>query len=49
VIIEEQEVVAEKPASLVGILPLFLIGIVLCVAPCGGDDDDDRGVALLTS
>jgi hypothetical protein len=42
VIIEEQEVVAEKPASSVGILPLLLVGIVLCVALCGGSDDDEQ-------
>jgi hypothetical protein len=35
-------VVAEKPASSVGILPLLLIGVVLCVALCGGDDDEDQ-------
>ena len=40
---EEAEVVAEKPASSVGILPLLLIPIVLCVALCGGDDDDGGG------
>jgi hypothetical protein len=40
VIEEEVEVVAEKPASSIGILPLLLIGIVLCVALCGGDDDE---------
>ncbi len=40
VIVEEPEVVAEEPASSVGILPLLLIGIALCVALCGGDDDD---------
>lgn len=39
VIVEEPEVVAEKPAS-GAILPLILIGIALCVALCGGDDDD---------
>jgi hypothetical protein len=39
VVVEEPEVVAEKPASSVGILPLLLVGIVLCVALC--DDDDD--------
>jgi hypothetical protein len=43
VIEEEIEVVAEKPASSVGILPLLLIPIILCVALCGGDDNDDRG------
>ena len=40
VIEEEAEVVAEKPASSVGILPLLLIPIILCVALCGGDDDE---------
>lgn len=39
VIIEDDEVVAEKPASSVGILPLLLIPIILCVALCGGDDE----------
>jgi hypothetical protein len=45
VVIEEEgqpEVVAEKPASSVGILPLLLIPIILCVALCGGDDDEDQ-------
>jgi hypothetical protein len=41
VIIEEVEVVEEKPASSVGILPLLLIPIILCVALCG-DDNDNR-------
>ncbi|MDM7933057.1 hypothetical protein [Tabrizicola sp.] len=40
VIEDEVEVVAEKPASSVGILPLLLIPIILCVALCGGDDDN---------
>jgi hypothetical protein len=40
VVEEEPEVVAEKPASSVGILPLLLVGVVLCVALCGGGDDD---------
>ncbi len=40
VVVEEPEVVAEKPASSVGILPLLLVGVVLCVALCGGDDDE---------
>ncbi len=38
VVEEEAEVVAEKPASSAGILPLLLIPIVLCVALCGDDD-----------
>ena len=43
VIIEEEgnpEVIAEKPASSVGVLPLLLIPIILCVALCGSGDDD---------
>jgi hypothetical protein len=40
VVEEEVEVVAEKPASSIGILPLLLVGVVLCVALCGGDDDE---------
>jgi hypothetical protein len=36
----QPEVIAEKPASSVGILPLLLIPIILCVALCGGDDDE---------
>ena len=39
VIEEEIEVVAEQPASSVGILPLLLIPIILCVALCGGDNE----------
>lgn len=36
VVEEEQEVVAERKG--VGIVPLLLLGVVLCVALCGGDD-----------
>jgi len=43
VIEEEIEVVAEKPASSIGILPLLLIPIILCVALCGGDDEVEPG------
>jgi hypothetical protein len=39
IVVEEPEVVAEEPASSVGILPLILVGIALCVALCGDDDD----------
>ena len=40
VIIEDDvEVIVEKPASSVGILPLLLIPIILCVALCGSDDE----------
>jgi hypothetical protein len=45
VVIEEEgqpEVVAEKPASSAGILPLLLIPIILCVALCGGSDDETQ-------
>lgn len=38
----QPEVIAERPASSVGILPLLLIPIILCIALCGGDDDDPR-------
>jgi hypothetical protein len=40
VVVEEPEVVAEKPTS-GAILPLLLVGIALCVALCGSDDDDE--------
>lgn len=40
IVAEEPEVVADSPAS-GAILPLLLVGIALCVALCGGDDDDD--------
>ena len=42
VIIEDVEVVEEKPASSIGILPLLLIPIILCVALCGDDDEEVR-------
>lgn len=40
VIVEEGQpvVIAEKPASSVGILPWLLIPIILCVALCGSDE-----------
>jgi hypothetical protein len=41
---DEMEVVAEKPASSIGVLPLLLIPVVLCVVLCGGDDDEERRV-----
>ncbi len=43
VIIAEEgqpEVIVEKPASSVGILPLLLIPVILCVVLCGGDDEE---------
>jgi hypothetical protein len=42
VVAEEPEVEAEKPASSVGILPLLLVGVVLCVALCGNDNDNNE-------
>jgi hypothetical protein len=40
VIIEDEiEVIVEKPASSIGILPLLLIPIILCVALCDGDKE----------
>ena len=36
----QPEVIAEKPASSIGILPLLLIPIILCVALCGGNDNN---------
>lgn len=45
VIIAEEgnpEVVAERPASSIGILPLLLIPIILCVAMCGGDKEPTK-------
>ena len=42
-VIIEDVVVEEKPASSVGILPLLLIPIILCVALCGGGDDEPVG------
>lgn len=41
VVVEEPEVVAEKPRS-GAILPLLLVGVVLCVALCGGEDNNQR-------
>ena len=38
----QPEVIAEKPASSIGILPLLLIPIILCVALCGGNDDNNN-------
>jgi hypothetical protein len=38
---EEPEIRAEEPSS-VGILPLLLVGVVLCVALCGGGSDERR-------
>jgi hypothetical protein len=41
VIIEDEiEVIVEKPASSIGILPLLLIPIILCVALCGSDKEE---------
>lgn len=40
IVVDDPEVVADEPAS-GAILPLLLVGIALCVALCGGDDDDE--------
>ena len=40
IIEDEVEVIVEKPASSVGILPLLLIPIILCVALCGSEDEE---------
>jgi hypothetical protein len=44
VIIEEgnDELIAEKPASRIGILPIIGILVVACLVVCGGDDDEER-------
>jgi hypothetical protein len=43
IIIEDDvEVIVEKPASSVGILPLLLIPVILCIALCGGDDEESQ-------
>ncbi|CAN1546280.1 hypothetical protein MCELHM10_01978 [Paracoccaceae bacterium] len=39
IIEDEVEVVAEKPASSVGILPLLLIPLVLCLVLCESNDN----------
>lgn len=42
VIIEEgqgEEIVAERPASSVGILPVLGALVLLCLVACGGGDD----------
>jgi hypothetical protein len=43
VIIEEgngEELVAEKPASSIGILPVLGALVLVCLIACGGGDDD---------
>ena len=34
------EVVAEKPASSIGVLPVILVAVALCAALCGGSDPE---------
>ena len=36
------EVVAENSGSSMGILPIIIIGVALCAALCGGDDDNKK-------
>lgn len=42
VVEDDIEMVAEKPASSVGILPVILVAVALCAALCGGNDDPVR-------
>lgn len=39
VVEDEEDVVAEKPASSVGLLPLLLIPVALCLVLCSDDED----------
>jgi hypothetical protein len=51
VIIAEEgqpEVIAEKPASSVGVLPLLLGVVILCVVLCGNDDEDTPTEVIVT-
>lgn len=41
VVVEDVEVVVEKPASTIGILPILIGIVVICVLVCGSDDDDE--------
>ena len=40
VVPEEPEVIVADPPTSGAILPLLLVGVALCVALCGGSDDD---------
>lgn len=43
VIVEDvEEVVAEKPASSVGILPILIGIVVICAIVCNQDDEDPQ-------
>lgn len=43
VIVEDvEEVVAEKPATSVGILPILIGIVVICAVICNGDDDNEQ-------
>ena len=42
VVEEEVEVVAEKSGSSMGILPIIIIGVALCAALCGSDDENTQ-------
>jgi hypothetical protein len=49
VIIEEgnDEQIAEKPASTIGILPILGALVLVCLVACGGgDDEDDPGTTV---
>lgn len=47
VVMEEAEVVAEEPASSAGLLPFLLIPVILCVAFCGTDDEEEPAQTAL--
>ena len=40
VVIEDVEVVVEESNSSFGILPIIIVGIALCAAICGSDDEE---------
>lgn len=44
----QPEVIAEKPASSVGILPLLLIPVILCAVLCGrGDKEEPTEIIII--
>ncbi len=42
VVEEETEVVADKAASSMGILPIIIVGVALCAALCGSNDNGEN-------
>lgn len=45
VIEDDLEVIAEKPASSVGILPVIIFAVALCAALCGSEEEDPNACA----